>query len=107
MSFATVAIAYTAYALVAVPLIEPSVALAPPRPKPVVPERLKPFEHLFPTGAWELDRPKILETEQGTLLFDDYRPSKDGRTMRLNRCTLIRYLGPGKAVAGKGSALPE
>lgn len=88
----SVGFAYLLYALIAVPLIEPSVRLAPAGPSYAAEPRTRSFEKLFPAGSWELDRPKILETEQGTLLFDDYRPLDGGRRIRLNRCTFIRFL---------------
>jgi hypothetical protein len=91
-AFFTVLAVYIAYALVAVPLIEPSVAFAPSAESVPVARENRSFEHLFEPGSWELDRPKILETEQGTLLFDDYQPLPDRRKMQLNRCTFIRYL---------------
>lgn len=88
----SVVLSYLAYAMVAVPLIEPSVKIVesslPSNPTPEKPR----FESLFPPGSWELSRPKILETEQGTLLFDDYQPLDNHRKMRLKRCTFIRYV---------------
>ena len=87
-----VGLAYLLYAMIAVPLIEPSVTIVPAGPTYAAEPRNRTFQKLFPEGSWELDRPKILETEQGTLLFDDYQPLDDGRRMRLNRCTFIRFL---------------
>ena len=107
LSLVIVVLAYAAYALVAVPLIEPSVVLATSRgPSLPVPPRTQSFAGLFPPGSWELDRPKILETEQGTLLFDDYEPLADRRKMRLNRCTFIRFLQTGKRGPATGDKPP-
>jgi hypothetical protein len=53
------------------------------------------FSKLFPPGSWELKRPKVLETDQGTLLFDDYRTEPSG-ALRLTRCSLISHLASGE-----------
>jgi len=86
-----VLLTYAAYSTLAVPLLEPSLELAsaPLRspghgPAPVA----HGFGHLFPPDAWELDRPKVLETDRGTLIFDDYRTLPKGR-LQLNRCALL------------------
>lgn len=84
--------AYLAYALLAAPRLEPpAVRLAGelvetpvPSPQAIRPE----FAALFPPGSWELDNPKIIETEQATLLLKDYLPTPDGK-LNINPCTLI------------------
>ena len=96
-SFAIVLVAYWAYALVAVPLIEPPAdpsrdrtiseaerAAARARIDPGIAE----LAGLFPPGAWELKSPKILESEQGKLLMQDYRNRGDGR-VEIHPCTMI------------------
>lgn len=98
-SFAIVLVTYWAYALVAVPLIEPSAA----RHRAEVPSeeelgRLaeqskarwrKELEGLFPPGAWELDDPTIVEIDEARLLLKDYSRPKDGRTVQIDKCTAI------------------
>jgi lipopolysaccharide export system protein LptA len=103
-SLISVAIAYAGYALVAVPLIEPSLTFTAPSLPPVAASHSRSFERLFPPGSWELERPKVLETEQGTLLFDDYQPLDDQTKMRLTRCTFVRYLESSRPASPKGSA---
>ena len=108
LTFAIVLVGYWTYALIAVPLIEPSVSIS--QGQEVAPESPQPrsFEGLFPPGSWELNDPKILETDQGTLLFDDFHPvveedpeadpvaaaerANESRT-KLTRCSLICRLG--------------
>jgi hypothetical protein len=93
VALAIVLTMYGGYALGVVPLLQPPPA--PPRP-PVPPLNLSPVEigdeiaQLFPPGSWELDKPKIVETEQATLLVQDYQPTPDGK-LELTPCTLIFY----------------
>ncbi len=97
VSFLCVLVAYWAYALLAVPLIEPAAAgpdgrrpeaseLAAARQR--VDSRLAELAGLFPAGAWQLDNPKILETDRVKLLLRDYSNLGDGR-VRIQPCTLI------------------
>lgn len=92
LALAIVVAFYFAYAVLVVPFIEPRVKpkssqpLSAPR-NPVEPQ----FHSLFPPGAWELNRPKVVETDQGTLLFADYKPLADGQ-MELTKCTVIAYI---------------
>jgi lipopolysaccharide export system protein LptA len=99
-SFLIVLVTYWAYALVAVPLIEPSAASRPqgaatysPRGRRLTDARIDALRPLFPPGAWELENPKILESEQVKLLIRDYRNRGDGR-VDIQPCTII-FL-PGK-----------
>ncbi len=85
--------AYCAYAVTAVPLIEPSaekiegfVGPAPPPPPPRT-DVLTPF---FPPGSWELKNPKILESERAMLLIKDYQNLPDGR-VKLHPCTVVFF----------------
>jgi hypothetical protein len=48
------------------------------------------LKRLFNPGDWELDQPKIVETDTCTLLVKDYQPTPDG-TLALTPCTLIFY----------------
>ncbi len=75
---------YLAYALLAVPLIEPDITL--PTPTNVIPippeeKRAVDFSHLFADDAWERDEKRIKEfdTDYGTLLFQQLIRMDDGR----------------------------
>ena len=90
---------YGAYRLLVVPWIEPSIrarsaeALAGDS-APASP-RHDELAHLFPEGAWELKNPKLLRTDQGMLLFEDYRPLDETR-LELRPCTLVFYTDKGR-----------
>jgi len=98
-SFAIVLVAYWAYALVAVPLIEPSAERH--GSGRLSEEELanwaqaekeqwrKELEGLFPPDAWELQDPKILEIDQVKLLFRDYTRLEDGSRVEISPCTMI------------------
>ena len=96
-SFAIVLVSYWAYALVAVPLIEPPADLR--RGQPISAEEraaaqgridagIAEHKGQFSPGAWELNSPKILESEQFKLLMQDYRNLGDGR-VEIHPCTMI------------------
>ena len=87
-SLAIVLVAYSAYALLAVPWIEPTAEVTRQgditdeeraRGKQPANRRLSVWKDHFPAGAWELGTPKILESDQLTLLMQDYRNVGDGR----------------------------
>ena len=96
VSFAVVLVAYWAYALVAVPLIEPEIEggrLARPSPLPgdgadLADKRLQRFRNLFPADSWIHKAPKILESDRVVLLTQDYRNLGDGR-IEIRPCTMI------------------
>ena len=96
-SFVAVMAAYWAYALLAVPWIEPpadprmQLAAAerdPDAGRDLIGHRMKRLAPLFPKDAWELQNPKILESEQVKLLMEDYHNIGDGR-VEIRPCTLI------------------
>lgn len=95
-SLATVLGAYLAYRLLAVPWLEPalqrreSLVPADDGSESEVVQKLRgpQLAALFPPGSWELDHPKVLETDEGMLLLRDYQPLPDGR-LSLQPCTLI------------------
>src|SRR5688500_9107236 len=82
LSSVIVLAAYGAYALTAVPLIEPAAAaalqLAPTPLLSSIPEsEVDPKDRMYQwfgpdRTAWELQKPKMLRNEQGILLFDRY-----------------------------------
>ncbi len=97
-SFAIVLVAYWAYALVAVPLIEPSAhrraapdseafpASAAGRSK----ERWgRELRGLFPPGSWELENPTILEMDRVKLLMKGYERLESGKRVSIRPCTMI------------------
>lgn len=102
-----VLISYMAYATLAVPFLEPTIQLSDVtitesagRHAP----RERGFEQLFADGSWELRQPKVLETDRGTLIFDDYetlpplRNATNGdkditSRMKLTRCSMIFRAG--------------
>jgi hypothetical protein len=96
-SLAVVLVAYWAYALVAVPLIEPPAD--PRRDQPIseveqtaarerIDAGIAELKGLFPPGAWELNSPKILESDQFKLLMQDYRNLGGGR-VEIRPCTMV------------------
>ncbi len=93
-SFAIVLVLYWTYSLLAVPLIEPSVNADGPNPVRIatghgnLPTRLTQLEGLFADGSWELDNPKILESDQVKLLLRDYTNLGNGR-VKIQPCTMI------------------
>ncbi len=112
VSFVVVLVAYWVYALAVVPWIEPSATLADSGPitdrqraagKNLADNRLGPYKHLFPPGAWQRKSPKILDSDRVKLLMQDYRTLDDGR-MEIIPCTLI--FTPKKTNAEPGSADP-
>ena len=72
----------------------PPIARAAPAPgdspttSVVSPELKRELTQLFPPDHWVHRNPKILETEQCTLLIQEYQPLPDGR-LELKPCTLI------------------
>lgn len=48
----------------------------------------KNYARFFPAGAWERDKPKVLRTPHGSLLFQDYRTGANGR-LNLHPVTMI------------------
>ncbi|HYW80899.1 MAG TPA: hypothetical protein VE890_15060, partial [Thermoguttaceae bacterium] len=98
-SFAVVLAAYGAYAMVAVPLIEP-----PPSKRPTsrvdMPSTFpsgkqdERFASLFPPNSWVLaETPKVLESDQGKLLFQKYKnldnPTADRHQVQLSPMAIV------------------
>jgi hypothetical protein len=96
-SFGIVLVSYCAYAILAVPFIEPP---ADPRRDQAVstknwadansgrPAQRRELEALFPPGSWELQDPKILESDQVKVLIQRYDNLGDG-LVDLFPCTMI------------------
>ncbi len=90
--FGLAMLAYLGYATAVVPLIEPEVQVVrSAEGTNVTPgPRIEGLSKYFAADAWERDNPKVLETENGALLFRDYQPRDDG-TIELKPVTLIYY----------------
>lgn len=98
-SLAIVGCAYFAYRLAVVPLIEPA-----PQPRaagseaewsPGVDSSADLLRAIFPPGSWELQRPKVLETDRGMLLLKELSELDEHR-LELKPCTLILFSGNDK-----------
>ncbi len=96
-SFAIVLMAYWAYALVAVPWIEPAAdpasnrSSSSPATMPLQDNRMKEWAALFPPGAWELKNPEVLTIDQAQLLMptmQNYEGKGNGR-VQIRPCTII------------------
>ncbi len=98
ISLLVVLVAFGAYRVVAVPLIEPaakrfrskgeelgSVDLASFRNRQVA-----EMQSLFPEDAWELKNPKIIQTSRGKILFDTYK-NLGGGLIEMKPFTMIFY----------------
>ncbi len=94
--------AFAAYALVATPLIEPDapyIGLDDPegRVEPVASPTDKYQELLrrfFPADSWVMDSPKLLESDQGILLINEYT-HVDPRSIRLTPFAMVMFPSEG------------
>ena len=92
-SFGLVLLAYWAYALLVVPLIEPRIAReskvhagAPDgRATDAFQNEMK---DLFPQDAWEMGDAKVIRNGNATLFFKDFEPQED-KTVRVFPCTAV------------------
>lgn len=96
LSFAACLVGYIAYAYLVAPFFEPPPLkiTAGATPLATTPKRARNFDYLFAPDAWQRDPqqpPKVIETDQCTLLLQDYRPIGAGQ-MELKPCTLIFYM---------------
>ena len=104
--------AYVAYSMVAVPLIEPEIA-----PKPIdshaaigssntqrSSDRQMLLAELFPAGSWPLKHPKMVETDQAILMFEEYKNQADG-TVSMWPCAMIFFPGGKEAEDAAGDAV--
>ena len=98
VSFFWVVVAFAIYGVCVVPWIEPGAirteGTAADSSEPVVTRstdryltELRPF---FPEGSWELDNPKVLRSQQATVLLQEYKVLKDG-SLQLRPCTIVFY----------------
>ncbi|GAB6185288.1 hypothetical protein [Thermopirellula anaerolimosa] len=107
ISFAAVAVCYTAYARLIVPLIEPPLDLAArnlgqlePLSDVILDARLAELAPLFPRRPDMLKNAKLLESDQVKLLLQDYRNLGDGRVL-IRPCVLVMY--PDRETAAGGT----
>ena len=99
-SVAAVVAAYCAYALTAVPLIEPPAGTrweSAPNLTGESANRLAPFRGLFPPDAWELQERTLLESDQLKLLWGHLEDRGDG-SIELKPCTAIYAPHGGSAI---------
>jgi hypothetical protein len=98
-TFAIALVAFSAYRVAAVPLIEPKVEkkrLAPVSPKArdeikqKQQDRLGGYARFFPPGSWELNDPMVLESDTSKLLLKEYTVLPDGR-LQITPCTVIGF----------------
>ncbi len=98
-SFAIIVVAYWAYALLAVPWIEPPAAPPPAVGQPgnvaqqqppddIVDHQIDSLRDFFKPGAWELKDPIVLEIEHAKLLLQEYHNLGDGR-VDIPSCTIV------------------
>ncbi len=91
VAWMAILLAYGVYRVIAVPWIEPSVkrrhlvTSGDQQQRPSLPPK---YAALFEKDQWERQRPKVLATNQATLLFQDHVPRADGR-IELRPCTVI------------------
>jgi hypothetical protein len=89
--------AYQLYTFALVPLIEPAAEIrSEPQAELDLPTGdIDPdLVRLFPEDAWERQKPMLLKTRWGKLLFRQYSTSADGR-LELSPCTIVFYLPSG------------
>jgi lipopolysaccharide export system protein LptA len=98
-TFAIVLVAFSAYRVTAVPLIEPKVekkrlASVPAQEredrKQKQQDRLGGYARFFPPGSWELNDPMVLESDTSKLLLNKYTVRDDGR-LEIKPCTVIGF----------------
>lgn len=97
ISLAAVAVCYTAYARLVVPLIEPpfdpaarNLSQLEPLSDAILDARLAELAPLFPHRTEMLKNAKLLESDQVKLLLQDYRNLGDGRVL-IRPCVLVMY----------------
>jgi hypothetical protein len=103
-------IAFSTYALAIAPWFEPppiakrETAVAP-HPRPPNSDLPPEIAALFPPDHWAHKDPKIIKTDQCTVLIQDYR-TPDGK-LELTPCLLIFYSAPPKTPPGEAAAAPK
>ena len=98
LSLLLVLAAFGAYRVLAVPLIEPAARrfqggknnLAVIDLEAFHARQVAELRPLFPEGSWELENPKIIESNRGKLLFDSYTNLGDG-LIEMKPFTMIFY----------------
>lgn len=113
-ALAVLLLVYAVYAAALVPWLEPQQLpqrrATPTHDRPLPSAQLaEELIQLFPPDAWERQHPKLVETEQATLLIRDYQPLPDGR-LELKPCTLIFHFGgsvPASSAAVAAASQPS
>ena len=92
VALAVISTVYWGYALAVVPVIEPppkdSEIIFHPNSDSIAQSSIAQIDDLFPSDAWELNNPKVLQTEQTTILLKEYETLEDGR-LRIKPLTAI------------------
>ena len=94
ISFLVVVVAYSGYALLVVPCIDPpanadSNGAMDDTWLPLTPRRRDELARIFPPGSWQLNSPTIIETSYGTLLFK--QSTRTDEALEIKPCTLLVY----------------
>ncbi len=93
LAFTVIMVVYQVYAAACVPLMEREIGTSQPSQKKKEEQGHSAdprILELFPEGAWERNNPKVLKTDGGMLLFQDYQPSDEGR-LELKPCTVVVF----------------
>ena len=97
ISLLGVVLAYGVYLLCVVPFVEPKEAESRRASSSssgtsfaAADQYLRELASLFPEGSWELDQPKILRSEQATILLQEFEEVEGGR-LRIRPCTIVFY----------------
>ena len=103
ITLAALIVAYQAYVLLAVPLLEPPLALRESRHvskderkqgEESVTHYQRLLAHYFPPGHWALTQPpKVIESGPVMFVLDDYTRQDDGR-VDLTKCALVIFPTP-------------
>ncbi len=97
LSLLGVSTAFVVYAFCIVPFIEPreqpdghSAETQVDMSSTSTDQYVRELTPLFPEGSWELDQPKVLRSEQATILLQEFEELDDGR-LHVRPCTIVLY----------------
>lgn len=97
LSLLGVFLAYGLYAVCVVPFVEPHPSenlVAEESPTDASSTAADPYVReltpLFPEGSWELNHPKVLRSNQATILLQEFDQLDDGR-LHVRPCTIVLY----------------
>jgi len=98
LSLVVLGTAFGLYSLCVVPFVEPSgrkddvaTTEAPLADASRSTDRfVRELSPLFPEGSWELNQPKVLHTDQATILLQEFNQLQDG-SLHVKPCTLVFF----------------